>query len=244
MFTFLVSQYFLSFVTFLTLIVAFGALILTYWEIQRNNKPIAKIIACDMSIGATAEDRRFKGTFLVRVKNLGICLYAPEIALCVRSSAAEAMRISIGLCRKEDKTGNVALFAKGMIAEFISERYCDAVPDDCESFCSGEIVKHLSDPTHHIDLVLFSQNFETAKFRLNGYKAKIVRCYNGWVWYLLKKWCCFAQKKSENEVDFIKYHSFADRFLAKDFHAQAVEYLKFLTKPRDPNAPPAVWGSV
>jgi len=148
MFAFLMSQNFLSLVTVLTLVVALGTLVLTYLESRRNNKPIIKIIDCKLSFGSSIEDPRSKGKFLVRIQNLGICLYNPEIHLMIYTPDTVIMRIILPLRRKEDKTGNVIQFARGMIAEFVSEYYCGDVQGEyCNmlhlSFCKFELLLKL-----------------------------------------------------------------------------------------------------
>jgi hypothetical protein len=81
------------------------------------------------------------------------------------------------------------------------------------SIIREEITKQLANPKHSIDLVVFSQHFETARFRLNGRKARIVESYNKRILYLSKKWYCFSHGAKENEVDTVDYMEY--RFFAK-----------------------------
>lgn len=228
MFTFLISQYFLSFVTFITLLVALAALVITYLESRRNNKTIIKILDCEMSYGHNVDNPEVTVHYFVRVKNMGVCLYNPQLSLFITSPNKEIARVVLGLKRKEKKTGSVDQFARGMIAEFHYDRAYQKVADEFEKHFSDEIGKHLATPKHRIDFVVTSQEFECAKFKVNGYRAILIQKYNSFVWYLLQKWyVLFKKKHDENEYIFDCSHT-AERFRLKESLTKTKEFLKFL----------------
>ena len=177
-----------------------------------------------MSYGSTVYDPNFKAKFFLRLKNIGISLYNPQISLELTSSDKEIMRVIIEMSRKEEKTGNVDQFAKGMIAEFTYERDYYFTPD---TFISEAIQKHLADPKHRIYVTVSSQQFEVAKFRLNGIKSKIIKKYNAFICFMCEKWFRYIRKTRDEIKIQNNVFDFAKKYQIKDFCYKAEEFLTF-----------------
>ena len=143
-----------------------------YTESKKNNNVIVKIYECtSMDSGDARVDRGIYTEFRVLVRNQGLSLHDPSMRLAFTDKNG-CITFSFPLKRRDEKTGDHSEFSKGMIAEFSLRSY--EIDRKDIGFLSQ--IKDLT--RQNVRLVLFSQGYLAAQFRIGGRRDRLALRWN------------------------------------------------------------------
>ena len=159
-----------------SLVLSFVAIYYTWKESRTTNTVIVKILEGKTTSSQNMTENRGQlfDEFKVTVRNLGISLYDPQMALVFRPKSGMG-HVTIPLNRRSRTKSELSEFGRGMIAEFGIKSF-EIEPHHKPMFLMLEDVR-----TQEPSLVLFSQGYAAKTF-------KVWRAYSR----LLRKWNTFA----------------------------------------------------
>jgi hypothetical protein len=148
-------------------------LVIALAEMAHNNRVILKVLSCESTYIQSLRENKSQPfwEFKIRLRNQGISLYDPLMALCFRDSR-EAASCTFPIKRRDGREQEPREFARGMIAEFYL-RSSELTPADMP------MLGMLKDfQFQEAELVVASQGYTVHRIRMGGFRDRLATRWN------------------------------------------------------------------